>query len=166
MMKSFVSTVRVYRTSTVLSALLCWAVALLVACEDRETPPINSVDLAVVGQTLTKVRTAGNEVVVLEERLTSIFENGPQRTLAILQSDDRTVHPYMPPPEWSVVDFAVHPSGDISAILTTATEVRIVRLAPNGSIRTDKTFLDPPPQPIHSLTMPEVSGTITLFNLH
>ena len=142
-MKSFVNTVRVYRTSSVLSALLCCAVALLVACGGRETPPINSVDLAVVGQTVTKVRTSGNEVVLLEERLTSIFEDGPQRTLAILQSDGHTVQPYTPPPGWSVVDFAVHPSGDISAILTTAREVRIVRLDPNGSIRSDQLFLDP-----------------------
>jgi hypothetical protein len=82
----------------------CLAVALLVACGGRETPPSNSVDLAVVGQTVTKVRTAGNEVVVLEERLTSIFENGPQRTLSILQSDGRTVGSYMPPRGWSVVD--------------------------------------------------------------
>ena len=143
MLKSFVSSVRVYRTSTVLSALLCLAVALLVACGGREAPPINSVDLTVTGQTVTKVRALGNEVVVLEERLTSIFENGPQRTLAILQSDGRTVRPYMPPPQWSVVDFAVHPSGDISAILTTATGVRIVRVDPNSSIRSDQIFLDP-----------------------
>ncbi len=143
MMKSFVSTVRVYRTSTILSAVLCCVVALLVACGGRETPPINSVDLAVVGQTVTKVRTTGNEVVLLEERLTSIFEDGPQRTLAILQGYGHTVQPYTPAPGWSVVDFAVHPSGDISAILTTAREVRIVRLDPNGSIRSDQLFLDP-----------------------
>jgi hypothetical protein len=42
-----------------------------------------------------------------------------------------------------VVDFAVHPSGDISAILTTATDVRIVRLDPKGSVRSDQSFLDP-----------------------
>jgi hypothetical protein len=143
MMRSFVSTVRGYRTSTVLSALLCFAVALLVSCGDGKTPPVNTVDLAVAGQTLTKARTAGNEVVVLEERLHSIFETGPQRTLAILQSDGRTALPYTPPPGWSVVDFAVHPSGEISTILTTATQVRIVRLAPNGTIRSDKIFLDP-----------------------
>jgi hypothetical protein len=101
------------------------------------------VELAVVGQTVTKVRTAGNEVVLLEERLTSIFEDGPQRTLAILQSDGHTVKPYLPPPGWSVVDFAVHPSRDISVILTTAREVRIVRLDPKGSIRSDQPFLDP-----------------------
>ena len=101
------------------------------------------VDLAVAGQTVIKVRTAGSHVVLLEERLNSIFEDGPQRTLATLQSDGHTVQTYMPPPGWSVVDFAVHPSGDISAILTTATGVRIVRLDPHGSIRSDQLFLDP-----------------------
>jgi hypothetical protein len=144
MIKSyFVSTVRADRTSTILCALLCFALALLIGCGGGETPRANGVDLAVVGQTVIKVRTAGNEVVVLEERLTSIFEDGPQRTLGILQSDGRTVRPYTPPSGWSVIDFAVHPSGDISAILTTATEVRIVRLDPNGSIRSDQLFLDP-----------------------
>ena len=136
---------RVYHTSTVLCALLSMAVALLVACGDSVAPQIDnsSVDLEVVGQTVTKVRTAGNEVVVLEERLNSIFEDGPQRTLATLQSDGHTVRPYTPPAGWSVVDFAVHPSGDVSAILTTFTDVRIVRLDANGSIRSDQVFLDP-----------------------
>jgi len=101
------------------------------------------VDLAVDGQTVTKVRSASSEVVLLEERLTSIFEDGPQRTLAILQRDGHTSRLYTPPPGWSVVDFAVHPSGEISAILTTATDVRIVRLNQNGAIRSDQSFLDP-----------------------
>ena len=138
-----VSSARVCRTSTILCALLCLAAALLVACGGKEASPSNGLDLAVVGQTITKVRTTGNEVVFLEERLTSIFEDGPQRTLAIVQSDGHTVQPYTPPSGWSVDDFAVHPSGDISAILTTATDVRIVRLDPNGSIRSDQLFLDP-----------------------
>jgi hypothetical protein len=142
-MKSFVNTASVYRTSTVLCVLLCGALALLVGCGGRETSPSNNVELAFVGHTVTKVRTAGNEFVLLEERLTSIFEDGPQRTLAILQSDGHTVEPYLPPPGWSVVDFAVHPSREISVILTTAREVRIVRLDPKGSILSDQPFLDP-----------------------
>jgi hypothetical protein len=130
------------------------ALALLTACGVGKTPTTNSVDLAVVGQTVTKVRTTGNEVVLLQTRLTSIFEDGPQRTLGILQSDGRTVRPYVPSQGWSVVDFAVHPSGDISAILTTATEVRIVRLDPNGSLRSDQLFLDPsaPTDPFFNYT--------------
>ncbi|HEX4664564.1 MAG TPA: hypothetical protein VH196_09225, partial [Terriglobales bacterium] len=97
----FVSAVKLCRTSIILRALLCLAVALLVACGTNETPPTppgKIVDLAVTGQTVTKVRAAGNEIVLLEERLTSIFEVGPQRTLGILQSDGHTVQPYMPPP--------------------------------------------------------------------
>jgi hypothetical protein len=53
------------------------------------------------------------------------------------------VQPYIPPAGWSVVDFAVHPSGDISAILTTARDVRLVRLDSKGSVRSDQPFLDP-----------------------
>jgi hypothetical protein len=144
MMKScLANTVRAYRRSTVPYALLCLAAALLDACGGREAPPANSVDLAVASQTVTKVRTAGSEVVLLEERLNSIFEDGPQRTLAMLQSDGHTVRPYIPPAGWSVVDFAVHPSGGVSAILTTTTEVRVVRLDPGGAIRSDQLFLDP-----------------------
>src|SRR4029077_11221947 len=66
-----------------------------------------------------------------------------QRTLAILQSDGRTGRPYVPPPGWQPADFAAHPSGDTPLILTTAAEVRIVRLDPNGSIRSEQLFLDP-----------------------
>ena len=81
--------------------------------------------------------------MVLEERLTSIFEDGPDRNLSILQSDGHTLHPYVAPQGWSVVDFVVHPSGEISAVLTTATEVRIVRLEIGGAVRSDQPFIDP-----------------------
>ena len=135
--------VKVPRTSSVLHALLL-AIALPVGCSDgarpKETPTVN---LSVSGLTVTKARTANNAIILLEERLNSIFEDGPQRTLAVLQSDGRPISSYTPPAGWSIVDFAVHPSGDISAILTTAREVRIVRLGSNGSIRSDQPFLDP-----------------------
>jgi hypothetical protein len=136
-------------TFSVFDALPCLAVVLLAACGGdgatgaQETPPIPLIDLAVTGQTMTKVRTAGNVVALLEERLTSIFEQGPHRTLAILQSDGHTVRPYVAPTGWSVVDFAVHPSGDVSAVLTTPKDVRIVRLDPDGSVQIDQPFLDP-----------------------
>ncbi len=144
-MRSCFNVAKVPWTSSVLHALLCLAVALPIGCGDsarppKETPPV---DLSVSGMTVTKARTANNAIILLEERLNSIFEDGPQRTLAVLQSDGRLISSYMPPAGWSLVDFAVHPSGDISAILTTAREVRIVRLGSNGSIRSDQPFLDP-----------------------
>ncbi len=140
----FGNVAKVRRTSSVLRASLCLAVALLVGCAGpKETPAIKTVNLSLSGLTVTKVRAANNAIILLEQRLTSIFEDGPQRTLAILQSDGQPIQSYMPPAGWSIVDFAVHPSGDISAILTTAREVRIVRLDSNGSIRSDQPFLDP-----------------------
>ena len=135
--------VKAYRVTNVLCALLCLALLLFIGCGSSETPAASTVNLAVVGLTVTKARTVGNQVLVLEERLTSIFEDGPERTLGMLHGDGRTVRSYTPPTGWSVVDFAVHPSGDTTVILTTATEVRIVRLDPDGSIRSDQPFLDP-----------------------
>jgi hypothetical protein len=137
--------------SDVVRTLPCFAMVLLVACgggdgsnASREpSPPIQTIDLAVAGQAVIKARTAGNVVALLEERLTSIFEQGPQRTLSILQTDGRTLHSYASPAGWSVIDFAVHPSGDISAVLTTLKEVRIVRLNRDGAVRSDQLFLDP-----------------------
>jgi hypothetical protein len=129
--------------ASILSVVLCLAAAFLVACGHVQTLPSDTLDLAIAGRTVTKVRTAENMVVFLEERLNSIFEDGPQRTLAILQSDGHTVLPYTPPPGWSLVDFAVHPSGDVSIALTTAKEVRIIRLDAKASIRSDQPFLDP-----------------------
>jgi hypothetical protein len=145
LMKSFAKTASGYRTSTALRALLCGTLALLAGCGGGQSapPPDKVVDLAVSGQTVTKVRTAGNEVVLLEERLNSIFEDGPQRTLAMLQNDGTATQPYLPPAGWSVVDLAVHPSGDISLVLTTKRDVRIVRLNSTGSIRSDQPLLDP-----------------------
>src|SRR5689334_12496067 len=133
------SVAQVCRRSTIPGAFLCLLMVLLAGCGGgaKETPPVKVVDLAVAGQTVTKARTAGNEVVLLEERLTSIFEDGPQRTLAILQGDNHTVQPYTPPAGWSVIDFALHPSGDISVVLTTTRDVRIVRLEPHRSLRSD-----------------------------
>jgi len=126
-------------------ASLCLFLSVLVGCDDgsgpTETPaPVN---LSLSGLTVRKVRTAGHAIILLEERLTSIFEDGPQRMLAILASDGQPIQTYVPPAGWSVVDFAVHPSGDISAVLTTARDVRVVRLDSNGVIRSDEPFFDP-----------------------
>ena len=163
----FVSTVRVYRTSTILCALLCLAVALLVACGGRETSPSNSVDLAVVGQTVTKVRTAGNEVVVASR--------------SDLHPSLRTVHSA----RWRYCKATATPCsptcrlGMVGGRLRGASVRRHFgnshhgygsahRSARSKLARFEATnyFSTPPPQPIHSSTMPEVSRMTTLFSLH
>src|SRR5436309_155360 len=102
--------------------LLCGAaLALLAGCGGGaggsegvvQTPPVQTIDLMISGQAVTKARAAGGTVAFLQEHLTSIFEVGPLRTLEILQSDGQTVRSYVAPAGWSIVDFAVHPSGDV-----------------------------------------------------
>jgi hypothetical protein len=106
------------------------------------TPPPARVDLFIPAEAVTKVRAGGRAVAFLQEQLVSIFEQGPRRTLEILAGDGRAAHAYVAPDGWSVVDFAVHPSGKISAVLTTLREARIVQLSPTGSLLSDQPFLD------------------------
>lgn len=101
------------------------------------------VDVAVSGRAVIKVRGAGGGVALLEERLTSIFETGPDRILALLSADGRSTRLYIPPAGWALADFAVHPSGDMTLILTTEKTVRLVRLDREAHLRSDQPFVDP-----------------------
>jgi hypothetical protein len=134
-----------------LPLLIFLSAALLCACGGgsdgggdtvRLPPPVPAVDIAITGRAVTKVASAGGTVAVLEERLNSIFEDGPVRSLSFLDQDGHTTHSYVTPDGWTVVDFAVHPSGDVSAVLTTARSVRIVRLSPSTAVRSDQIYTD------------------------
>jgi len=103
----------------------------------------DTVDVAVAKRAVIKARIGGNVVALLEERPTSIFEDGPDRTLTLSQPDGRATQTYLPPAGWSLVDFAIHPSGEVSLVLTTAKAVRLVRLDRSGAVRTDQPFADP-----------------------
>jgi hypothetical protein len=105
-------------------------------------PPHPSVDVEITGRAVTKVGIAGGTVALLTERLNSIFEDGPMRSLSLLEADGHTTRSYTAPDGWTVVDSAVHPSGDVSAVLTTARDVRIVRLSKSAAVRSDQVFAD------------------------
>ena len=100
-------------------------------------------DVAVHGRAVVKARVGGRVVALLEERLTSLLEDGPDRVVALLQPDGRATRTIAPPPGWSLADFAVHPSGDVSLVLTTSAAVRLLRLDASGQVRVDQAFLDP-----------------------
>jgi hypothetical protein len=128
-------------------AFVCAIAMLLVACGGaatriEEAPETGMVDISIAGQTVTKVRATGSDVAFLGERLTSIFEEGPQRSLMLVNGTGEPLQPYTAPAGWSLVDFAMHPSGDLSLVLTTSREVRLVRLDRNGSVRSDQSFAD------------------------
>lgn len=107
-------------------------------------PPggFGTVDFAAAGRAIVKARAGQTVVAVLEERLTSIFEVGPDRILTLLDAQGQGIASYNPPPGWALADFAVHPSGEVSLVLTTQTKVRLVRLDRNGCVRSDESFTD------------------------
>jgi hypothetical protein len=129
------------------AALVCITAIFLVACgagtaEIDRVPDTGTVDVSVAGRTVTKVRAEGNGIAFLEEELISIFEDGPRRSLKLAKGNAQPVQPYAPPNGWSLVDFAMHPSGEISVVLTTSREVRVVRLDEAGSVRSDLSLAD------------------------
>ncbi len=110
----------------------------------EDAPPPAMIDINVTGQTVTKARAAGNVVAFLQERLVSIHDAGlrPQRTLRVVNDAGESSQPYAPPSGWSLVDLAVHPSRELTLLLTNAREVRLVRLTPAGSVRSDQAVTD------------------------
>jgi len=96
----------------------------------------------VTGRAAVKVRRGGPGLVVLEERLVSIHEQGPQRQVVLLTPDWRVAGRYTAPADWSVVDAAAHPSGDVSVVLTQRKTVRLVRLDIRAVVVADQSFTD------------------------
>lgn len=116
----------------------------LAACGGGSAEPSSPLDLEREAADRAVVKLAGGAhgVVALDERLVSIFEPGPQRTLVITPAGGGALRRVDAPEGWSLVDFALHPSGEISAVLTNARQVRLWRLARDGTLLRDQAFTD------------------------
>ena len=67
----------------------------------------------------------------------------PERRL-LLSADGKSVTgQWQPPAGWSLIDFAVHPSGQVSAALASQTAIRLVRLTAQGALLNQTDFHDP-----------------------
>ena len=75
-----------------------------------------------------KVQTGAQGVTLMSEKLTSLSESGPERSITLLDNNGAVSGRYSAPSGWALIDFAQHPSGEISAVLATARTVRLVRL--------------------------------------
>src|SRR5262245_32827084 len=119
---------------------------MLAACgggDGAGLPPTpQEVDVAIAGKVAVKVRAAADQVAVLEERVVALSTDGPQRRVALLPHDGANAQAYEPPPGWALVDMAIHPSGDVSLVLTTARAVRLVRLDRHAVILSDQPVVD------------------------
>jgi hypothetical protein len=117
---------------------------LLAACggggdsSPMATPPPAKVEIAVTGVAVTKVQTGTSGIAVMEEKLRALTNPGPERQLVFLDGAGTQLAQYTPPAGWSLVDFARHASGETTVALTTARDVKLVRLdhaaAPIGEL--------------------------------
>ena len=91
-------------------------------------PPSTGVDFADAGMAVVKVRSSVDGVTVLEEKLTGLRDTGPQRRLTLLDTSGGVRARYSPPEGFSLIDFAQHPSGQVTVALASARAVTLARL--------------------------------------
>jgi len=91
-------------------------------------PPVTPLDFADPGMAVVKARPSPDGVTVLEEKAASILETGPQRRITLLDGNGVVRARYSPPQGFSLIDFAQHPSGEITVALASARTVTLVRL--------------------------------------
>jgi len=116
-----------------------------------------------------KVRAAGSGWVALAETLQPSFvtPQRPVRRLVIAEGASATSS-YAPPEGWSLLDFAVHPSREISVVIATDSQVRLLRLDrrglavaqldfQDGAIPNDPFFSDPLYIPDHKALLPRAT---------
>jgi len=96
-------------------------------------PPVAPLDFADPGMAVIKVRAGVDGVTLLEEKAISILETGPQRRITLLDAAGTVRARYSPPQGFSLIDFAQHPSGEITAALASAKAVTLVRLDRAGA---------------------------------
>lgn len=109
----------------------------------EEGPPVG---IAVPGRFITQLGTGDRAWFALAEKAQDFVRNvAPDRQLlAALDGAPTPAVAYQPPAGWSLIDFTVHPSREISLVLASPTQLRLVRLNRSGTVLRDQPFLDPP----------------------
>ncbi len=124
--------------------------ALLAACggggsSTGEPPP--PVDHAVPGRFVLRVASLGSSsgYVALEEKPRPYRDGLPSAPVdrRIRIGGQGAGHVYTPPEDWSLIDMALHPSGEISAVLATHRALRLVRLDAQARELTRAELTDP-----------------------
>jgi hypothetical protein len=119
------------------------AAAVLTSCAgDSPAAPSPPLDLAVTGVAVIKVQAGARGVTFMEEKLTSLSEAGPQRRIVLLDDRGAVSGGYAAPSGWALIDFAQHPSGEISAVVATARTVRLVRLDRGAVVQNELALVD------------------------
>lgn len=110
----------------------------------NEPPPPPALDLAFGGESVVKLRSQGSTWVSLAEKARRLEDRTqPERRLWVSTLDGRNRgQAYEPPAGWSLLDFALHPSGEVSVVLGSDRELRLLRLSATGQPLRDQPFTD------------------------
>jgi len=127
------------RDFTLIRMFVLLATALLANCGgSSEAPPVPVVvetppALAPNGVAVIKFRAVGSEWAALTERLRPLEDTtAPDRQLLTAPDGTRAVTTIDSPAGWSLIDFALHPSGEMTLVLANNKELRLQRRAANG----------------------------------
>lgn len=127
----------------------CLALLLAACGGGGGNTPQPLVDHAVPGRFVLRVQAAGTGYVALEEAPAPYRDGLPSapidRRIRISQgggAQDADAL-YAPPEGWSLIDMARHPSGELSTVLATHRELRLVRLSAQGRPLTSTPLADP-----------------------
>lgn len=104
---------------------------------------IQPLNVPVAGGAIYKLRTnqAGwTALVDAPRRLTDY--SMPDRRLVLSANGTTLSGQWQPPADWSLIDFAVHPSGQHTAVLASQTSIRLVRLSAQGTVLAETEFAD------------------------
>ncbi len=125
-----------------------------------ETPA--AIAISVPGRYIIKLAANGGSSWVALAEKARRFENTttPDRQLLLSAEGGRVqLQAYTPPDGWSLIDFTLHPSREISVVLASDHRLRLQRLSATGTLLRDQEFLDPP-----AATDPIINGPFALMN--
>jgi len=124
------------------------SLALLVSCGGdgsslpEPAPATQPPALMLSGVAVIKFRASGSDWGVMTERLQPLVDvTAPDRHL-LLSTANSPAQSVDLPQGWSLIDFALHPSGEVSLVLATDTQLRLQRRAGGGRLIADLIFAD------------------------
>lgn len=129
------------------------AAAALSACgggaggaTDTPAPPAPAPKLALAlpGVAALKLRTEGTLWVAMTEKPHGFMDvTVMERRLEFSDAAGARANAWSPPQDWTLVDFALHPQRQVSAVLSNGTSLRLVRLDDKGGQLAVQDFRDP-----------------------